>query len=160
MDLKEIKRLIAIVQDADISHFSIEEEGTKIEIKKQNEIIQTASPVPTAIIPQHAPAIQSNINATQSTIESPKESENLTEDTSGLTPITAQMVGTFYTSSSPEAPSFVKVGDPIKKGQVICIIEAMKLFNEIESEVDGVIEKVCVSNGDTVEFGQVLFLIK
>ena len=70
------------------------------------------------------------------------------------------MVGSFYTSSSPENPPFVRVGDVIKKGQVICIVEAMKLFNEIESEVDGVIEKICVENGAPVEFGQTLFLVR
>ena len=82
------------------------------------------------------------------------------DDTAGLTPITAQMVGTYYSSPNPDSPAFVKVGDQISNGQVICIIEAMKLFNEIESEVQGVVEKICVNNGDPVEFGQTLFLVR
>ena len=77
-----------------------------------------------------------------------------------LTEIKAQMVGTFYQSANPESPAFVKVGDKIEKGKVICIIEAMKLFNEIEAEEDGVIEEICVPNESAVEYGQTLFLIK
>ena len=70
------------------------------------------------------------------------------------------MVGTFYTSSNPETPAYVKVGDSVKEGQVVCIIEAMKIFNEIESEFSGIIEKVCVENSTPVEYGQELFLIR
>ena len=155
MDLKEIKRLIAIVQNADISHFSIDEDGTKIEIKKESNIAQ---PITTMAIPP-MPQTPSQVPTTPTpTNELPADADS--DDTNGLTPITAQMVGSFYTAASPEATPFVKVGDTIKKGQIICIIEAMKLFNEIESEVDGVIEKICLNNGDSVEFGQTLFLIK
>ena len=155
MDLKEIKRLIAIVQNADISHFSIDEDGTKIEIKKESNIAQ---PVATMAIPS-MPQTPSQVPTTPTpSNELPADADS--DDTNGLTPITAQMVGSFYTAASPEATPFVKVGDTIKKGQIICIIEAMKLFNEIESEVDGVIEKICLNNGDSVEFGQTLFLIK
>ena len=155
MDLKEIKRLIAIVQNADISHFSIDEDGTKIEIKKESSIAQPITTM--AIPPMPQTPSQAPITPTP-TNELPANTDS--DDTNGLTPITAQMVGSFYTAASPEATPFVKVGDTIKKGQIICIIEAMKLFNEIESEVDGVIEKICLNNGDSVEFGQTLFLIK
>ena len=74
--------------------------------------------------------------------------------------ITAPMVGTFYAASAPEQPPFVKVGDTVKKGQVVCIIEAMKLLNEVEADTDGVVKEVCVENGQPVEFGQSLFIIE
>ena len=154
MDLKEIKRLITLIEDANISHFSIEEDGTKIEVKKEfSNVPQTTA----VVLPQtHAPSI----------IPTPPSSEQNTpiettkSNTNGLTPIKSQMVGTFYTASSPDSPPFIKVGDTIENGQVICVIEAMKLFNEIESETTGVIEEICVKNGDPVEFGQPLFLVR
>ena len=151
MDLKKIQRLIRIVEDANISHFSIDEDGSKIEIKK--ELPQTVSaPVSTFHIPAspQSPSIPPQ-DASEPTPPSVDPS---------LTPINAQMVGTFYTSASPDAAPFVKIGDSISKGQTLCIIEAMKLFNEIESDVDGVIAEICVKNGETVEFGQPLFYIK
>ena len=138
VDLKEIKKLIHIVEDAQISDFSIESNGTKIEIKKGNDqapqasvVIpqQVAAPVPVAPQPQ-APA------AEQPAEEAPKKSDE------NLIAIKAQMVGTFYTSPNPESPAYVKEGDSIATGQVVCIIEAMKLFNEIEADCSGVVEKV------------------
>ena len=152
MDLKEIKRLITLIEDANISHFSIEEDGTKIEVKKEfSNVPQTTA----VVLPQtQAPTITPPSSEQNTPIETAKN------DTNGLTPIKSQMVGTFYTASSPDAPPFVKIGDPIDKGQVICVIEAMKLFNEIESETTGVIEEICVKNGDPVEFGQPLFLVR
>lgn len=150
MDIKEIKRLIGLVEDADISHLSIEQDGVKIKIKK--ELISNVASV---VVPQAPVAAAPAPVAPAAAPAAPAP-----DDTAGLTPIKAQMVGTFYSSPNPESPAFVKVGDAISNGQVICIIEAMKLFNEIESEVSGVIEKVCVSNGDPVEFGQTLFYVR
>ncbi|MSR88494.1 MAG: acetyl-CoA carboxylase biotin carboxyl carrier protein [Candidatus Margulisbacteria bacterium] len=149
MDLKEIKRLVQLVEEANISHLSIDSDGTKIEIKKelghapfphqyQTHAIHHA-PVAPALAPVEAEPVDSNAH---------------------LTPIKAQMVGTFYGSPSPDAPQYVKVGDRIKEGQVICIIEAMKLFNEIEADQSGVVEKICVSSGNAVEFGQPMFLVR
>jgi len=152
MDIKEIKRLIGLVEDADISHLSIEEDGVKIKIEKE-----LSNNVTSVVVPQQAPVAAAPSPAAPAASAA---AQVPADDTAGLTPITAQMVGTFYSSPNPESPAFVKVGDSISNGQVICIIEAMKLFNEIEAEVSGVIEKVCVNNGDPVEFGQTLFLVR
>ncbi len=150
MDLKEIKRLVQLVEEANISHLSIDSDGTKIEIKKElgqapfPQQYQTHAIHHAPVAPALAPVVA----------ETPVDAE------AHLTPIKAQMVGTFYGSPSPDAPQYVKVGDRVKEGQVICIIEAMKLFNEIEADQSGVIEKVCVSSGNAVEFGQPLFLVR
>ena len=157
MDLKEIKRLIGMVEEANISHLKVEDSGLVIEINKHPKggavaaspaVQHVYSDVPAPAVTAPAPA------------QAPVETEAPAENDANLVPIKAQMVGTFYASSSPEAAPYVKVGDTISSGQVICILEAMKLFNEIESEIDGTIEKVCVSNGDVIEYGQDLFLVR
>jgi len=153
MDLKEIKRLISMVEDANISHFSIEEDGVKIEVKKEYSAPQATS----VLLPQSASLpvqAQTQVPVAQPAAEEPASPEVLG------TVVTSQMVGTFYTSPNPESPAFVKVGDRVEKGQVLCIIEAMKLFNEIESEISGVVEKVSLPNATPVEFGQELFVIR
>ena len=149
MDFNEIKKLIELVENASISHLSLDENGTKIEIKK--EFAQTTS----VVLPQHAPIA----SPAQAPIAVPKTSvENkIEEEDDNTVNITAQMVGTYYNSPSPDAPPFVKVGDKIEKGKVICIIEAMKLFNEIESDISGIVKELCVNNELAVEFGQILF---
>ena len=151
MDFKEIKKLIEMVEEAKISHFSIEEDGKRIEISKE----LTAATLPTQVVlPQEAPVVA----AAPAPAAEPAAAAPAAD--AGLVPITAQMVGTFYSASSPDAAPFVKKGDSISNGQVICIIEAMKLFNEIESEVSGTIEEICVENGSPVEFGQTLFKVR
>ena len=146
MDFNEIKKLIELVENASISHLSLDENGTKIEIKK--EIAQTTS----VVLPQSA---QVAPQAQAAPITTPEN--NTQENDDNTINITAQMVGTYYNSPSPDAPPFIKVGDKIEKGKVICIIEAMKLFNEIESDISGVVKEICVSNEQAVEFGQILF---
>ena len=147
MDFKEIKRLIGLVETANISHFSIEEDGVKIQVKKEfSGVAQTTS----VVLPQVAP-VAAPVVAAAPALESPDE---------GLVEVTAQMVGTYYEAANPESAPFVKVGDSIKNGDIICIIEAMKLFNEIEAEVEGTVEKVCVKTGDAIEYGQVLMLVR
>ncbi|NDD66861.1 acetyl-CoA carboxylase biotin carboxyl carrier protein [bacterium] len=152
MDLKEIKRLIEMVEYAKISHFSIEYDDKRIEIKKEwsgNPVVQ-----PHQVVLPPSPTVASPLP------DAPSASTPLPIHDSNLIPITSQMVGTFYSAPSPDAAPFVKVGDRIAAGTVICMIEAMKLFNEIESEVSGVIEKVCVNNAESVEYGQELFLVR
>ena len=152
MDLSQIKKIIQLVEKAQISHLSVEQEGLKVEVKKE------LSGDTSVVLPR---PVQVEV-PTQAAVPAEVASEAVVEDShlNGCIEIKAEMVGSFYTSSSPENPPFVRVGDVIKKGQVICIVEAMKLFNEIESEVDGVIEKICVENGAPVEFGQTLFLVR
>lgn len=153
MNLKEIKKLIEMVEEAKVSHVSIETEGMKIEVKKEFSISHAIQqPMPLSM-PSTAPA-QMPAPSADAAPAAKKDDE------SGLTPIKAQMVGTFYAAPNPDAQAYVKIGDRVKAGQVICIIEAMKLFNEIESEYSGVIEKICVPNAAPVEYGQTLFLIR
>lgn len=153
MDLSQIKKIIQLVEKAQISHLSVEEDGLKVQVKKEftgntSVVLPQAMPMQQVVASQQAP-----VSATEPVADTSPSTEGLVE-------VRAEMVGTFYSAASPEAAPFVTVGDSIKTGQVICIIEAMKLFNEIESEVNGVIEKVCVENGSPVEFGQTLFLVR
>ena len=153
MDFKEIKKLVELVEDAQISHLGLEEDGVKIEIKKEFGNQTTSVVMPAAApVAQVAPAMPQAPTPVA-------EQQSVEAVNSNLIEVKAQMVGTFYDSPNPDSPAFVKEGDTIKSGQILCIIEAMKLFNEIESEVNGTIEKVCTKVGDSVEFGQVLFLV-
>jgi acetyl-CoA carboxylase biotin carboxyl carrier protein len=135
MDWDILKKLINIVKEEDISGLSIEEKGVKYEVRREK-----ASTVP------HVPATTPTPAA--------KEEEE------GVVAITSPMVGTFYRSPSPEAPPFIEAGDEVEPGKVVCIIEAMKLFNEIEAEIRGKIIKILAENGKPVEYGQKLMLIK
>jgi acetyl-CoA carboxylase biotin carboxyl carrier protein len=158
MDFKEIKKLVELVEDAQISHLGLEEDGVKIEIKKE---YNSAAAQTNMIIPAANPGVQPiAFPATHPVASAPVDNLAADDQSSNLIEVKAQMVGTFYDAPNPESGPFVKEGDSIKTGQVLCIIEAMKLFNEIESEVNGVVEKVCVKVGSSVEFGQVLFLVK
>ena len=142
VDFNLIKKLIEIVKNEDISGLAIEEGGTKYEIKREHGgIVKHAAPV-------HAPVI------------APAPAEKKEEHDDNLVAITSPMVGTFYATPSPDSPPFVKVGDHINSGKVVCIIEAMKLFNEIESEVSGTIVKILAESGKPVEYGQKLILVK
>jgi acetyl-CoA carboxylase biotin carboxyl carrier protein len=144
VDWELVKKLIKLVKEEDISGLAIEEKGIKYEVQRQaGQIVSSShSTAPVAAQqPQTAPA--------------PAESED-----AGMIAITSPMVGTFYRSPSPEAPPFVEVGDDVSPGKVVCIIEAMKLFNEIEAELKGKIAKILVENGQPVEYGQKIMLIK
>ena len=151
MDLKEIKELIALMKKNDLSTFKMEKEGFKITLKKgtdfQPVITTTAIPTaaPVAPLPAAAPAL-----------EAPKAAaaaENLKE-------IVSPMVGTFYESPSPDAGPFVQVGQEVTEDTVVCIVEAMKVMNEIKAEVRGTIVECVAQNGKPVQFGQALFKIK
>jgi acetyl-CoA carboxylase biotin carboxyl carrier protein len=155
MDLKDIKRVIQMVEEAQISHFSMEIDGTKIEVKKEWGTLQATPASPVMVSVPAAPAMSVAAPAETSAESAPAPAAD-----AGLVAVKSQMVGTFYASSKPDAPPYVKPGDSVSVGQVVCIIEAMKLFNEIESDHAGTIEKICVENGAPVEFGQTLFLIR
>jgi acetyl-CoA carboxylase biotin carboxyl carrier protein len=152
MDLKEIKRLIQLVEEASISHFSIEVDNIKVEIKKEISSTNVQSYVLQQ--PQYAAPHAPTPTAPAVSVEAPVVVD------AKLIPIKSQMVGTFYAAASVGSAPYVKVGDRIEAGQPVCIVEAMKLFNEIESEISGVVEKVCVANATPVEYGQELFLIR
>ncbi len=151
MNLKDIESLIKFVQNSGVAEVSLEQKDLKITIKTTHgqAIINTAP------VQHYAPApVQYQAPAAAPAALAPKASEE-----SNYITIKSPMIGTFYRSASPDKPLFVNVGDEIKAGQVLCIIEAMKLFNEIESEIKGKIVKVLVDNSTPVEYDQPLFLV-
>ncbi|MBQ2938659.1 MAG: acetyl-CoA carboxylase biotin carboxyl carrier protein [Clostridia bacterium] len=148
MNYEDIKKLIDDMGTANIDELEIEfPEGMKISMKKN-----TNKQVISSIAQTGAPTIQVN-NENNIVKEETKCEENYKV-------IKSPMVGTFYSKPSPDKDAFVKVGDSIKKGTVVCIVEAMKLMNEIESEFDGEVVEICVNDGDVVEYGMPLFKIK
>jgi len=150
MYIKEIKDMINLMNENGITELEVEKEGVRIKLKKGSSGYEKAieyvaqSPVETRNSAQSAAAAAATVKAANST----------------SVEIKSPMVGTFYRSPSPEAPAYVNIGDSIAPGQVICIIEAMKLMNEIKSEVKGKIVDIQVDNAEPVEFGQVLFIIE
>lgn len=157
MDIKQIQDLIRFVSKAGVSEVSIEQKEFKITIKTQQAPTFVNATIPAAPV-QGAPAapqIATAVEHTHANTDAPAAA-----DVSKYLTIKSPMIGTFYRSSTPEKPSFVNVGDEIKAGTVLCIIEAMKLFNEIESEVSGRIVKVLVDNSSPVEYDQPLFLVE
>ena len=163
MNLEDIQELIKFVAKSGATEVDLEIDNIKISIKSPAKKRRGEVDVPTII--HQAPAqivTQAPVSVPADTppIETApeKEGEN-EEDNSNYVTIKSSMIGTFYRSSSPENPSFVNIGDTIKEGDTICIIEAMKLFNEIESEVSGTIVKVLVDDSTPVEFDQPLFLV-
>lgn len=157
MELKDIQSLIKLVSNSTVDEVSVEKKDFKINIKK-NAPTMVAAP---AAAPQ---PVQVQAPAPQATAPQPKAAEASevpkTETASNLIEVKSPMIGTFYRKPSPDKPNFVEVGDELKKGQVICIIEAMKLFNEIESEVSGKVVKILVDDSEPVEYDQPLFLVE
>jgi acetyl-CoA carboxylase biotin carboxyl carrier protein len=161
MNLKDIESLIQFVQKSGVSEVSLEQKDFKLIIKTSHGPavslpVQHMAPAPVPhIVAAPAAAAPASAPAAPKAPEAPKA-----DDESKLVTIKSPMIGTFYRSSSPDKPPFVNVGDEIKAGKVICIIEAMKLFNEIEAEVSGRIVKVLVDNASPVEYDQPLFLVE
>lgn len=162
MNLKEIKELIELLKDTDISELEIERSGVKVRLRKGGDV--TFHPTmprmeypPAAIV---APAVtEISTPAAPAPASAPAEKTAEPVKTKQIK-VTAPIVGTFYRSSSPDKPPYVEVGDVVKKEQVLCIIEAMKLMNEIESETSGKVVQILVENGSPVEYGQPLFVIE
>lgn len=157
MDLKEIQTLIKFISSSKVDEVSIEKKDFRIKIKKNQPPVIGAGFSAATVQPQQ---IAVSTPATTAPTASTPAASAPAEDTSSTEEIKSPMIGTFYRKSSPDKPSFVEVGDTIEKGQVICIIEAMKLFNEIEAEVSGKIVKVLVDDSKPVEYDQPLFLIE
>lgn len=144
MEIQDILALVQAVADNGLTELKVDDGNVKLSLKKEN-----AAAVVTAVnnvVQTEKPVVNTGVAAKAAPINSDKI-------------VVSPLVGTFYSSSSPEAESFVKVGDTVKKGQVLGIVEAMKLMNEIESEYDGVVEEIMVGNEDVVEYGQPLFRI-
>jgi len=142
VDLKEIRKIVELMNEHELTYFHLEEEGVNLKLKKGAEFLQAplvAAPVAAAAAPA-------------TTTEAAAEPEG--------NAITAPMVGSYYASSSPDAAAYVKVGDTISVGQTLCIIEAMKVMNEIEAEVSGTVTAIVAKDGEPVQFGDTLFQIK
>ena len=152
MDLKAIKQVVEMMKRSEISEFEIEEKDFKLRLSRKNgdtQIIQAAAPVAAAPIAAAAPAAP----AAPATAAAPAEDQ-------GVSVVKSPMVGTFYTAASPESPVFTKVGAKVSADSIVCIIEAMKVMNEIQAELSGTITEVLVENGEAVEYGQPLFKVK
>lgn len=154
MNLKELKELIDILKDTDISEVEVERSGVRVKLKKGGDITyHTAMPrmeyPPAALV---APSVAAP--------EQPQAAKAPEAAKTNQIKVASPIVGTFYRASSPDKPPYVEVGDVVKKGQVLCIIEAMKLMNEIESEAAGKVVQVLIESGQPVEYGQALFLIE
>ena len=153
-DLKFLEKLANIVYEQDLSEISLENEDKAICIRREKQVEQ--------IVQSSAYVLPSTVT---SQVVQPKVETSVVQETPKVevhkgTPIVAPMIGTFYASPSPDDAPFVKVGDAVATGQIVCIIEAMKLMNEIEAEVSGKITEICVENGQAVEVGQVLMYVE
>ena len=176
MNIDEILTQVQAVSDSSLTSFKLEQGDTVISLRKEKEeakIVTVGAPAAPAVFAASAPAhvlpapetvaasgaqVPAGVPAGQTA--APAEAKDAGTDIGSDKVITSPLVGTFYSSSSPDAEPYVKAGDTVKKGQILGIIEAMKLMNEIESEYDGVVEAVLVNNEDVVEYGQPLFRIK
>ena len=177
MNIDEIMTLVKAVSESQLTSFELEEGGVKLSLKREKEAPQIvtvaapavpgAAPAPSGVVPAvpgMVPAVPGMVPAMPAAAAAgaaaPAAGAPESGDIGSDKVVTSPLVGTFYSSSTPDGDPFVKEGDTVKKGQVLGIIEAMKLMNEIESEYDGVVEAVLVSNEDVVEYGQPLFRIR
>ncbi|WP_075618056.1 acetyl-CoA carboxylase biotin carboxyl carrier protein [Paenisporosarcina indica] len=163
LKVQEIREIIKLIDHSSIDEFTYESEGTKVKLKKnstQNTTAVLAQPAPVAAPITPAPVVvESPAKPVNETVAKEEQKASAINDET-LHKITSPMVGTFYKSSSPESPAYVQVGDKVSVDGVVCIVEAMKLFNEIEAEVSGEIVEILVNDGQLVEYGQPLFLVK
>lgn len=157
LELKDIKELILLMRKNDLSVFKMEKDGFKITLKRGSDFqpIITAStpgalPASVSVVTPAAPALSDAASVAAPAASEPKAQKE----------ITSPMVGTFYSAPSPEAPAYVTVGSTVQEGSVICIVEAMKVMNEIKAEISGTVVEICAENGKPVQFGQVLFRLR
>jgi acetyl-CoA carboxylase biotin carboxyl carrier protein len=167
LKIQEIREIIKLIDHSSIEEFVYEAEGTKVKLKKNNGQVSTVTETPVA-----QPSSSSLANPIQEVASTPAQKTDVQESfaseevnkpsilDASLHKITSPMVGTYYKSSSPDSPAYVQVGDKVNADAVVCIVEAMKLFNEIEAEVSGEIVEILVEDGQLVEYGQPLFLVK
>ena len=160
--IQEIREIIKLVDASSIDEFVYEAEGSKVKLKKNGGSVEVVAPK--AAAPASAPVVE-QVAATTVTSPAPAPVKEETAPAASasdadLHKITSPMVGTFYQAPSPDAPAYVKVGDKVGDETIVCIVEAMKLFNEIEAEIKGEIVEVLVKDGQLVEYGQPLFLVK
>jgi acetyl-CoA carboxylase biotin carboxyl carrier protein len=162
MNLKEVRELIELVSEKGIAEFEMERQGFRLRIcrdRAQEQVAQYVQPAP-VIVPSSAPVYQEPAQTPAAATAQAAVPQAPAKVEEPVNILTSPIVGTFYRSPTPDSPAFVEVGSHVKKGQVLCIIEAMKLMNEIESDVDGTIVEIYPQNGQAVEYGQPLFAFK
>lgn len=159
MDIKQIQELVKLINKSNIGELSIEQKDFKITIKQKKEAapVYASAPLAQQLLPQSSSLLPAGPQGTALSEDQKKEAAPKPDNT---VTVKSPMIGTFYRQAGPGKPVFASVGDSIEKGQVVCIIEAMKLFNEIESEVSGKIIKVLVEDASPVEFDEPLFLLE
>ena len=145
MNLKRIKELIDLMNENELGEMEVEQDGVKIKLVKKTEGVIEKIVSPSAVVPDAGPE---------------KESQDASGAPGNVREVKAPMVGTFYRAPAPDVDPHVEVGDTVQKGDVLCIVEAMKLMNEVKSEFSGRIVEICIENAEPVEFGQTLFLIE
>jgi acetyl-CoA carboxylase biotin carboxyl carrier protein len=163
MTLDDIKQLIEFIKGHDLSEFELEQDGVKIRIKSGNNhqvvaVPHLAATLPVVTTPVAAPQTPAQVAAAAA--DAKAVADQAAEDGGEICIVKSPIVGTFYRSAEPGAKPLVSVGDTVKKGQVLCIIEAMKLMNEIDSEYDGEVTSIYIENGQAVQYGERLFAIK
>ena len=167
LDIRKLKELIRLMVENELAEIDLKDEKETVSLRREGSqapVVQVspapaAPPAAPAPVAPAAPAAPAPAPAAPAPAAAPA-AEPSPADTSNLEQITSPMVGTFYSAAKPESPAFANVGDTVTADTTVCIVEAMKIFNEIKAEQSGVIEKVLVSNGDSVEFGQALFLVR
>ncbi|MER2191193.1 MAG: acetyl-CoA carboxylase biotin carboxyl carrier protein [Solibacillus sp.] len=158
--IQEIREIIKLVDASSITEFAYEEGDAKVKLKKNvSGVTEVVAPKAAAVVQQEA-APKAEAPKTEVAAPAPKVEATPVAEDATLHKITSPMVGTFYQSPNPESPAYVKVGDQVGDESIVCIVEAMKLFNEIEAEIKGEIVEVLVKDGQLVEYGQPLFLVK
>ena len=159
MDFKQIQELIKMINKSNIGELTVEQKDFRITIKQKEEPAQHVIAAPPQSMPVPVPAPQ-HVSSQPASMPQPEKEKTGSESGGNLITIKSPMIGTFYRRSSPDKPAFVEVGSEISPGKVVCIIEAMKLFNEIEAEVKGKIVKVLAEDASPVEYDQPLFLVE
>ena len=157
MNVDAIKQILDLVREHELTEFELEQAGVKLRVRKQGAAPPVPAPLPQVMAPLPAPVAAPLVAAVPTAVPAPAAPA---EEPLELSIVTSPIVGTFYRSPDPSSPSFVEVGQRVKKGQTLCIIEAMKLMNEIESEYEGEIVKAYVENGQPVQYGERLFAVK
>lgn len=157
MNLDDLRHILDLVREHELAEFELEHDGMKLRLRKQGEVVPPVVMAPALPAAPVLAAASAALAAAPAPASSPAPA---VDEGIELAFVTAPLVGTFYTAPSPESPAFVEVGGRVRKGQPLCIIEAMKLMNEIESEYEGELVKVFVENGQPVQFGERLFAIR
>jgi len=158
LDLDQLKKILDLVREHELAEFEIESEGLRLKVRKNAAGTLTTVPAMPSVVPQpiaHAPMAAAPVGSS-----APSPAAPVAEDEIELAVVKSPIVGTFYRSAEPGAGSFVEIGSTVKKGQVLCIIEAMKLMNEIDSEYEGEVVNIYVENGQPVQYGERLFAIR